>query len=155
MASRAGVEQYLVDAFTPLLAQLETIDQPVQVDVGWPGKNLQRNHVYIGRTTGSWTFNFIQDGPKTRDDDFTMTWVFRASGSNESLNDVQARVESYAEAFALMIARDAGLDGMGDETVIAAFFEDDAFEGPTAGWTEEGADAFITCDLRVQIRTEA
>jgi hypothetical protein len=155
VATRASVETYLVDTFRPRLEALATIDQPVSVDDGWPGKNLQRNHVYIARTTGTWTFPFIQGGDKTRHDEFTTTWVFRASGSAEDLSDVKARVESYANEFGLMIAEDAGLNGMGDETVIAAFFEDDAFEGPNAGWTDDGADSFITCDLRVQIRSEA
>jgi hypothetical protein len=152
---RSAVKQYLVDQLTPRIEQLATDSQPVRVSNGWPSKGPDLNHVWTGQVTGTVTFPFIQAGNKTRDDEFTIEFWLKAEGPAESVADVEARAESYASAFEDLIARDAGLDGMGDERVIDAVLEESTIEGPTSAFTDEGAWALFTAEVRVRTRTEA
>lgn len=157
MTSRAAVKAWLVENLGPRLEQVATQDQPVSVDNGWPGKNLERNHVWADRVTGTVTFPFIEDGTKTRDDVFTVKLLFQASGPADSIAECDARSESYADAFLLLIAEHPNLGPdaeHGMPGVIAAWFDDDAKEGPQGEFTDEGAWSLTTVDLRVQTRTE-
>lgn len=151
---RAPIRAYLVDALTPRIKALVTASQPVEITNGWPG-NVQLNHVWTGRTTGTVTFPFIQAGDKTRDDEFTIEWWFKAEGPAETMAQVEARAESYCSAFEDLIAQDAGLDGFGDERVIAVEFRDSLIDGPMSAWTDEGAWALFTAELLIHTRTEA
>lgn len=151
---RAQVRAYLVEALSPKVKALATVSQPVEITNGWPG-HVQLNHVWAGRTTGTVTFPFIQANSKTRDDEFTIEWWFKAEGPAEDIASVEKRAESYCSVFEDLIARDAGLDGLGDERVISAEFRDSVIEGPLSAWTDEGAWALFTCELLVHTRTEA
>lgn len=146
---RTQVKTWISDNLRLRLVQLEGAPE---ISQGWPGKNLGRNHVWIDRATGTWTFPFMQAGDKTLDDQFTIRVIFQASSPGDSIAETDARAELYAMAFGLLIAADPSLGGM--DGLMAAWFDEDAAEGPDGVFTDEGAVSYVFVDLHVHTRTE-
>lgn len=129
---------------------VETLVDAIDPDVshGWPGKNLQRDHVWIDRVTGTITMPFAMAGRKVRDDEFTVRIVFQASAPGDTVADTDARVESYYAAFEDLLATDPSLesfDGVQDAPTWTA-------EGPNGEMTDEGAVSFYVVELTVNSR---
>lgn len=153
---RAQVKTWILDNLTPRVAVMATEECPIEVSYGWPGKNLERNHVWIDRTTGTVSFDLAMAGRKLRDDEFTVRLIFQASGPGDSIAETDARVESYCAAFEDLIAEYPFLSTDEDEPMeglIHAAFLDNSIEGPMGEWTDEGAVSFMFAELTVHTRT--
>jgi hypothetical protein len=148
---RAQVKAYVIDQLTPLLDAEATTEHPLAVSHGWPGKHLQRNHIWADRITGTVSFDLVMAGRKLRDDQFTIRFVFQASAPGGSLAETDARVEAYCSVFCDLIAVDPSLGDM--DGLIHAVFGDSSIEGPTGEFTDEGAVSFMFADLSCHTRT--
>lgn len=145
---RAQVKTWIVDNLDPRLERLEFTPS---IANGWPGKSLERNHVWVDRVVGTVSFDLIMAGRKLRDDQFTVRLIFQASGPGDSIAETDARVESYCAALEDLIAEDPSLDGM--DGLIHAVFAEDSIEGPMGEFTDEGAVSFMFADLSCHTRT--
>lgn len=150
---RAQVKTWIVDNLAPQLEQLEFTPS---IANGWPGKQLERNHVWVDRVVGTVSFDLIMAGRKLRDDEFTVRLIFQASGPGDSIAETDARVESYCAAFEDLIAERPFLSDDEDapmEGLIHAVFAEDSIEGPMGEFTDEGAVSFMFADLSCHTRT--
>lgn len=138
---RSAVKTYLVD-------QLESRLDPVPVAYGWPGRNLERDHVWIDRVTGNVEFPLAMAGRKSRNDDFTVRVVFQASAPGDSILEADARAEEFYGHLEDLIAGDVSLGTM-DGVVHAVL---GAVEGPSGELTDEGAVSFVIADVAVKAR---
>lgn len=140
---RSDVKTWLVDELTTLL-------EPVPVSYGWPGRHLERDHVWIDRVTGTVGFPLAMAGRKARDDDFTVRVVFQASAPGDSIVESDARAEEFYGHLEDLIAGDVSLSDM--DGVVHALL--DAVEGPSGELTDEGAVSFVIADVAVKARLD-
>lgn len=148
---RSTVKQWITGNLGPRIEQLSTTEHPAQFSYGWPGRDLMLNGGWISQTTGTVTFPFIMAGRKSRDDEFTMTVTFQASGPADSRNEADDRVESYAAAFEDLIAEDPSLGDM--DYLMHAIFEQDAIRGPDPYFLDTGVMSLMEVDLKLHTRT--
>lgn len=138
---RATVKQWIVD-------ELRNVAPTMNVDSGWPGRNLKRDHAWVDRVTGTVEFNVVMAGRKQRDDKFTVRVIFQASQPGESIAETDERVEAMYAHLEDIFADDPGLgtmDGVVDATLGTV-------EGPVGEQTKEGAVSFIFADIDVHSR---
>ena len=140
---RGDVKTWLVDELTTLL-------EPVPVSYGWPGRHLERDHVWIDRVTGTVTMPFAMSGRKVRDDQFTVRLVFQSSKPGDSIAETDETVETMYGHFEDLIATDPSLEAM-DGVMDAPTW---TAEGPNGELTDEGAVSFYVVDLTVNSRLD-
>lgn len=139
---RKDVKTWLVDRLASSLT--------AEVAHGWPGRRLERDHVWVDRVTGTVTMPFSMAGRKVRDDTFTVRLVFQASRPGESIAETDDAVESMYAAFENLLADDpslASMDGVIDAPTWTA-------EGPDGELTDEGAVSFYIVELTVNSRLD-
>ena len=139
-AIRSNVKEWLTTELAAVLS--------AAVSNGWPGRNLERDHVWIDRVTGTVEFPLMMAGRKSRDDKFTVRVIFQASGPGDTIAETDARAETLYAALENLIAPDPSLAGM--DGIIHALL--DTVEGPMGELTDEGAVSFMFADVAVHAR---
>lgn len=121
----------------------------VEVSVGWPGKHLEREHVWLARTTGTVTYPHQMAGRKTRQDEFTITVMFMAAQKGQTLAEGQQRVQAMYQAL-----DDLGADGetIGTLDSVIWSLHGEQVDGPDTEETDEGSAAFMRADVSVEAR---
>jgi rRNA maturation endonuclease Nob1 len=148
VSNRAAVKQAVVDALT---AHANLIDVPVSL--GWPGKHIERRHVWIARTTGEVTYPHVMAGRKTRQDDYTITVLFYAAVPGDNIKEAEDRVELMFQAFDDLAADGQALSDSDSDTLgLIWSLAAGTREGPNSELDDEKAIAVMTGDISVQAR---
>lgn len=140
-AIRAAMKAKLVTELTKALPL-------VAVSNGWPGRNLERDHVWVDRVTGTVEFPLMMAGRKHRDDKFTVRVIFQSSQPGDSIAETDVRAEQLYAALENVIAADPGIGTMNG--IVHALI--DTVEGPMGELTDEGAVSFMFADIAVHAR---
>lgn len=140
---RTAVKTYLTEQLEDVLSA-----EPVAVSRSFPGPNLERDHVWIDRASGTVSYELMMAGRKVRTDDFTIWLVFQASGPGTTSAEADERVESYCAAFDSWLAADVTLGNM-DGVTHALLGE---VEGPDSMPIDEGHAAFMVAQINVKSR---
>lgn len=138
---RSNVKEWLV-------TKLATAADPVSVSQGWPGKHLEREHIWIDRVTGAVSMPFAMSGRKVRDDEFTVRLVFQAASPGDSIQETDERADALYAFFENLLATDPSLENM-DGVMDAPTW---TAEGPNGELTDEGAVSFYVVELSVNSR---
>lgn len=152
---RTAVKSFLEDKLTPTLRELGT--PGCVFSRGWPGDDIQRNHAWIDRVTGTVTFGLMMDGRKMRDDEFTVRIVFQCSTPGATSTETDAQVEVFYGALEDLIAENVGLSA--DTTVDDPEPMDGLLscvlgpvDGPAGELTDEGYVSFMFAELAIHSR---
>lgn len=122
----------------------------VTVSPGLPGGTLEREHVFVARITGRRNIAFLEAGRKTRDDEFTISFVFMTATPGADTLDADDRVEQMATALEDVLADDPALGDLdGNFWVVEA-----EVNGPDHELTDEGAVGFMHIDVECRARYE-
>lgn len=147
---RTKVRDEIIDRLNAHSALVSADGNRVPVDPGPPGQRIEREHVFVARTTGRRQVAFLEAGRKTVEDDFTITFVFWASRPGDTGSEADDRVEQMATSIEDVLADDptlGNLDGL--------FWAVEAtVEGPDHELTKEGAVATIVVDVECKARYE-
>lgn len=118
----------------------------VPVDSGWPGKHLEREHVWIAQVTGAITYPYSMAGRKTRRDTYVMTVIFMAGRAGQTVAEAEARAQ---EMWAALDDLSADGEAVGSIDGVLWSLHGDTVEGPESEQTDEGAVAFIRADVNI------
>lgn len=144
VTNRYDVKAAIVDA---LQAHTSLLDVPVSY--GWPGKHLEREHVWLANTTGTVNYPHVMAGRKTREDDYTITILFMASKDGKNLAEAEERVQEMYQAL-----DDLAADGelIGTHDGVEWSLHGETVDGPNSELTDKGAVAFIRADVSIRAR---
>lgn len=124
----------------------------VPISPGLPGGRLEREHVFVAQITGRSEVAFLEAGRKTRDDEFTITFVFMTAQPGAETLEADGRVEEMAQALEDVLADDPALSTNGvplDGLMWATLAR---FDGPDHELTDEGAVGFMRADVECRAR---
>ena len=133
---------------TYLVATLAATLDPIPVAHGWPGRNIERDHVWVDRVTGFLELPLLTAGRKFRDDKFTVRVAFQASAPGDDIAETVERVLALYAHVENLLADDPGLGEM-DGLISAAL---GPVEGPDGSLTDEGAVSFVFADIAIHAR---
>lgn len=150
-APRLAVPAYIVEHLKLRLQSAGVAASPVAVSNGWPGRLLERDHVWIDRITGVVELPFAMAGTKTSNDEFTVRVIFQASQPGDSITEVNARANAYLEELKALICEDVSLGNMAG--VIHAVYGPNV-EGPLGELNPEGALSFAFAEVSVMARID-
>jgi hypothetical protein len=122
----------------------------VPCDPGLPGERVEREHVFVVKTTGARNVVFLEAGRKTIEDNFTITFAFWTSTPGLETLEADDRVEQLSNALLDVLADDPALGDL-DGLMWAV---EASCDGPDAELTPEGAYSIMTTDVEVKARYE-
>lgn len=140
---RRAAKRRLID----LLASQPTLTG-VPGDTGSPGGQMKTEHYWIGTVTGPMSDPLMKAGRRIRDDEFTMTVVFRVDLPGGTQDEADERAEELWSGLDELLAEDRKLDGL--EGVLWAVLGQK--EGPDGELTDEGAISAISQEVTVKAR---
>lgn len=120
----------------------------VKIDSGLPGKNIEREHVFVARIAGQRRVVFLQAGRKTIEDVFTITFIFWVANPGNDTLEADDRAEVMAMCLLDVLAEDPSL---GDLEGLMSAVEAQA-EGPDNELTDEGAVSIFRTDVECEAR---
>lgn len=139
---RTAVKSYIVTNLSTALAGEAVVSQ------AWPGKRLERDHVWVDRCTGTVEFPLAMSGRKARNDNFTVRVAFQSARPGDSIADCDERVEEFYAELEDLISGDVSLGNL--DGLVHAVLE--TVEGPVGELTDEGAVSFMFADVACKAR---
>jgi hypothetical protein len=150
---RTRVRDELIARLNAHPALVGTDGQRVPVSPGLPGKNIEREHVFVVQITGQRQVRFLEAGRKTIDDEFTITWVFMTAQPGAETLEADDRVEQMGGALEDVLADDPGLSDAQGEPMDGLLWAVSArWDGPDHELTDEGAAGFLRADVDCKAR---
>lgn len=134
---KAWLVKQLADSLDP---------EGIPVDHGWPGRKLERDHVWIDRVAGDVELPFIMDGRKYRNDNFTVWVLFQASAPGDSCVDTDFRAEAMYGHLEDLLANDPGIEDMAGIIEVSLGH----VEGPSGELKDDGAVSIVVAEVAVQ-----
>jgi hypothetical protein len=122
----------------------------IPVDPGDPGRNQEREHVWVEDINGEREVAFLEAGRKTIDDRFTITFAFVAHQPGADVLEATDRVEIMGHALEHVLADDPSLGDL-DGLVWAKAAR---WIGPNHFLTEQGAFSVVLADVDCRARAE-
>ena len=147
---RTRVRDEIIARLNQHPALMGTDGNRVPISPGLPGGSLEREHVFVARITGRRNIAFMEAGRKTRDDEFTISFVFMTATPGADTLDADNRAEQMSTALEDVLADDPTLGDL-DGNFWAVEAE---ANGPDHQLTDEGAVAFMHIDVECRARYE-
>lgn len=121
-----------------------------QVVYGWPGKDFERDCVYVlGPFEAAVTFPVEMAGRKMRDDIFVLTVEFFTDVEGGTIKEAEQRVEAMYVAAENVFAADQTLSNL--DGVIDVLYGPDVL-GPNSSYNQQGAQAVMTVPITIHSR---
>lgn len=143
----AGLRTRVRDEILARLAAQSDLEG-VKIDPGLPGKNIEREHVFVARITGQRNVAFLEAGRKTIDDDFTISFIFWVANPGSDTLEADDRVEQMSMCLLDVLADDPSLGDL-DGLMWATEAQT---EGPDPELTDEGAVSIFRTDVECKVR---
>lgn len=122
----------------------------VRIDPGLPGKNIEREHVFVASITGRREVAFLQAGRKTIDDTFTISFIFWVANPGSDTLEADDRAEQMSMCLLDVLAEDPGLGTLEAEGLDWAV--EAQAEGPDNELSDEGAVSIFRIDVECKVR---
>lgn len=120
----------------------------VPVAPGLPGKTIEREHVFVARITGQREVAFLQEGRKTIEDNFIITFIFWVANPGSDTLESDDRAEVMSLCLLDVLAEDPSLGDL-DGLMWAVEAES---QGPDPELTDEGAMSVVHTDVACKAR---
>lgn len=146
----AGLTSIRTAAKARLATVLTAALSGVQVSYGWPGQDVARETVYIGKTRGAYEHAGFQAGRKQREDRFTVdVWFVAANPGQATPLVAEQRVETLFAALDTALADDPRI---GNTVSGLSWSLVGSVDGPDSSPNDEGWVSVIRAEVEFVTR---
>lgn len=121
----------------------------VQVEYYWPGEAIENEAVWAESCTGSTEVPTMKSGRLHRQDDFTLTVVFRVGPAGQNAETNEARLMELVGALDDVMSEDHTLKGLGG---LQDFGAEAQYDGPDSFMTPNGVVSVLVADIAINSR---